>query len=195
MNDIEQYNKNWTLLWDIRRCIRYAEKRAGWFDSVSHTSQFLAAIFSTGTFAAFAKDKPTIGFICSGITFFLATFCAYFDYPKKASLFRTLRKEYLLLLSECEKSGGRKMTCDDYKRLAEDYHKIEAEREETVPTSLVLLMNYCENEVAERDMEEKAIPPSLIPWWAIFIRQLWFWRWPAKNNPAATSLTAEETEA
>ena len=181
MNDLtdEQRARNWYLLWDIRRNIRYAAKRAGWFDTVHRWSCWFTSIAATATFGSFAGDWPRVGMAFSIGIALLASLCAHFDYPKKAALFRDLRKDYKALLAEAMEANGLKMTEDDWRRLCKAYCLIEAKREEALPATLTLLMNACENEVAEYDMEEPSRPICHIPSWSIFIRQLWPWRWPS----------------
>lgn len=184
MNELteEQRTRNWNLLWDLRRNIRYFAKRAGWFDAVHRLSGLLCFIGGSGAFAAFAGNWPTAGCVCSGFIVLLSAVCAQYDYPKKAALCRSLRSAYLQVLEEAEAAGGLQMSEADCCRLRAAYHRVERKQEAPLPATLFLLMCFCENEVAERDMETPCPPRCAIPRWAILIRQIWFWRWPAKPD-------------
>lgn len=197
MNELteEQRTRNWNLLWDLRRNIRYFAKRAGWFDAVHRFSCLLCFIGGSGAFAAFAGEWLTAGYVCSGFITLLSAVFAQYDYPKKAALCRTLRSAYLGVLEEAEAAGGLGMSEDACRRLTAAYRRGERTLEAPLPATLTLLMCYCENEVAERDMEEPCAPVCVIPrrlaWLAFLVRQVWFWRWPAKpvskgekNEPA-----------
>lgn len=191
----EQRTRNWKLLWDLRRNVRYFAKRAGWFDAVHRLSCLLCFIGASGAFAAFAGNWPRAGFWCSGLITLLSAVCAQYDYPKKAALCRTLRSAYLRVLEQAEAAGRLEMSEADCRRLTAAYRRVERTLEAPLPATLMLLMSYCENEVAERDMEERCDPVCVIPrwlaWLAFLVRQVWFWRWPAKpvskeekNEPA-----------
>lgn len=176
----EQRTLNWTLLWDLRRNIRYAAKRAGWFEAVHRLSCLLCFIGASGAFAAFAGNWPRVGFWCSGLITLLSAVCAQYDYPKKSSLFRSLRAAYLQVLEKAEAAGALQMSKADCRRLTAAYRRIEQTLEEPLPATLALLMCVCENEVSERDMEVAVAPPNQVPAWSVFIRQVWFWKWPAR---------------
>lgn len=184
MNDVaqEQHDRNWCLLWDLRRNIRYFAKRAGWFDAVHRFSCLLCFIGGSGSFAAFAGEWLTAGYVCSGFITLLSAVCAQYDYPKKAALCRTLRSAYLGVLEQAEAAGGLQMSEADCRRLRAAYHRVERKQEAPLPATLMLLMSYCENETAECDMEEPCDPVCVIPKLAVFIRQVWPWYWPAKRR-------------
>ena len=127
MNELteEQHARNWELLWDLRRNVRYFAKRAGWFDAVHRLSCLLCFIGGSGAFAAFAGNWPTAGYVCSGFIVLLSAVCAQYDYPKKAALCRSLRTDYLRLLEKAEAAGGLDMPEADCRRLAAAYRRVE----------------------------------------------------------------------
>ena len=148
MNELtdEQRTRNWNLLWDLRRNIRYFAKRAGWFDAVHRLSCLLCFIGGSGAFAAFAGEA----------------------------------------------AGGLGMSEDACRRLTAAYRRVERTLEAPLPATLTLLMNVCENEVAQCDMEEAIPLPNHVPQWAAFIRQVWFWKWPARSREAYAEKEAQK---
>lgn len=135
MNELteEQHARNWELLWDLRRNVRYFAKRAGWFDAVHRLSGLLCFIGGSGAFAAFAGNWPTAGYVCSGFIVLLSAVCAQYDYPKKAALCRSLRADYLQVLEEAEAAGGLQMSEADCCRLRAAYHRVERKQEAPLP--------------------------------------------------------------
>lgn len=194
MNELteEQRTRNWCLLWDIRRNVRYYAKRAGWFDAAHRFSAFLCFICGSGAFAAFAGNWPRVGFWCSGFITLLSAVCAQYDYPNKAALCRTLRSAYLGVLEQAEAAGGLEMSEEACRRLTAAYRRVERTLEAPLPATLTLLMNVCENEVAQCDMEEAIPLPNHVPKWATFIRQVWFWKWPARSREASAEKEAQK---
>lgn len=181
MNVNQQTNEDeaWALLWDVRRNIRYAALRAGWFDFVTRSTALLTALCSSAAFAAFAGDWRIIGAIVTAISTVMAALIYHFEFPKKAQLYRNARKEYRLLLGKCLNAGGETMPLDALHHLQAAFCQIEALVEDEMPGGVLkLLMMTCENAVARYDMPCEL--PNQIPTWAVLIRQVWPWAWPAK---------------
>lgn len=177
-----QWRRNYSLIWDINRNIRYARLRADWFDTASRFSALLTTVSGSAAFASFAGDWPTCGMIFSGAVAFLTLVCQHFDYAKNAEHFRAKAHLYEALLADAMAAGGYDMAPKSWRRLAKAYHRADQALEDGTLARRPLLMKACENAVAKYDMCEPVPPPNEIPGWAVLIRQIWPWPWPAKER-------------
>ena len=191
-DDNEQARRNYILIWDINRNIRYARLRADWFDTASRFSALLTTVSGSAAFASFAGDWPILGMIFSGIVAFFTSVCHHFDYAKNAELFRDRADAYEDLLAEVMAAGGYAMFEKSWHRHVKAYHRTDRLPGGGPLARRPLLMKACENAVAKYDMCEPIPPPNEIPGWSVIIRQIWPWAWPAKERVTASGEASAE---
>lgn len=171
--------RNGALLWQIRREIRYARRRAGWFDSVSRTSALFGAICGSAAFASFAGDWPAVGMVASALATLIALVCQHFGYPAALAACRASLRAHEALLAKAVAAGGIDMAERDRIVINRELHAIGTELAECFLARRDLLMCICENQVSTCDMEYTYPPSTKIPWWGHLVCQVWPWRWPA----------------
>ena len=175
----EQFTQNRILLWDIHRNIRFAKRRAGWFDGVIRTSSLLTSICASAAFASFAGDWPTFGMATSATAFFIALICKHFDYPAALADNRELLTACHALLARAEAAGEVRMPEAARRRIATALENLGKDLSPRFVANRPLLMCICENEAGECDLDAPLRPSAKIPWWGHLVCQVWPWRWPA----------------
>lgn len=193
----EQFTQNRILLWDIHRNIRFAKRRAGWFDGVIRTSSLLTSICASAAFASFAGDWPTFGMVTSAVAFFIALLCKHFDYPAALADNRELLTACHALLARAEAAGEVRMPESARRRIATALERLGKDLSHRFVANRPLLMCICENEAAECDLDAPLRPSTKIPWWGHLVCQVWPWRWPASviAYPSAAEAPSAGPEA
>lgn len=193
----EQFTQNRILLWDIHRNIRFAKRRAGWFDGVIRTSSLLTSICASAAFASFAGDWPTFGMVTSATAFLIALICKHFDYPTALADNRELLTACHALLARAEAAGEVRMPESARRRIATALENLGKDLSPRFVANRPLLMCICENEAAECDLDAPLRPSTKIPWWGHLVCQVWPWRWPASviAYPSAAEAPSAGPEA
>ncbi len=165
----EQYG----LLFDVRRAVRYHDRRRAFYEQMHHLTSLLTILMAGSVLFDLAKEGKTAGWMVAlGVV--AALFAAadmVLGYSKHATLHADLRKRFADL--EIAMLGG-DITDDQWQAYRRDRLLIEKDE----PAVYKALDQLCRNEllVAEGFTQEKDPQEfARVSWWQQVTCQIWRW--------------------
>lgn len=138
----EQYG----LLFDVRRSVRYHDRRRAFYEQLHHFTSFLTILMAGSVFFDLAKPGETAGWLL-GISVLAAIFAALdmvIGYSKRASLHNNLRERFALLEIDMVMGDTEEATWSNYWR-----DRLMIEKDE--PPLYKVLDGLCRNELLEAE--------------------------------------------
>ena len=96
---------HWSLLFGVRRSVRYHRRRERFFDRMHHLGAFAAALTGSATIAALLAGHPTLVTVAAAVTALAGAGEMVFGLARKARRHNNLAREWIALERDVVRAG------------------------------------------------------------------------------------------
>lgn len=165
----EQYG----LLFDVRRSIRYHDRRRAFYEQLHHFTSLLTILMAGSVFFDLAKSGETATWLqcLSVIAALFAAMDMVIGYSKRAALHGNLRERFAMLEIDMVDGDTAPATWSKYQR-----ERLIIEKDE--PPIYKVLDNLCRNDLLEAEGFNRRDNPEHFfsaTWWQRFTSQIFRW--------------------